>query len=65
MSTKGQFFTSQIVTCLAEMTPACETSASPGRAQWAGKESFVNAFYLFSVLVTVIFFPLKKSSLLL
>lgn len=67
MSTRGQFFTSQTVTHVAEMNPACETRTSPTRAQWAGKELFTNSFYLFSVLPSHcdFFSPFKKSGLLL
>lgn len=49
-STRGQFFISQNITHLAAMNPACETRTSPARAQWAGKEPFMNSFYFFSVL---------------
>lgn len=50
MSTRGQFFTSQNIAHPAEINPARETRTSPARAQWAEKESFMNSFYLFSVL---------------
>lgn len=50
MTTGGQFFTSQNIAHPAEINPANETRTSPARAQWAEKESFMNSFYLFSVL---------------
>lgn len=47
---RGQFFTSRNIAPPAEINPARETRTSPARAWWAEKESFMNSFYLFSVL---------------
>lgn len=50
MSTWEKFFTSRDIAPPAEINPACETRTSPARAWRAEKESFMNSFYLFSVL---------------